>query len=227
MSDGGARSDSGVGTGVGPLSRKAIVLAALEVMDAEGVDALSMRKLAARFGVSAQALYWHFSNKDELCQAVVDHVRESFRFDENPGLPLVERLRAHMSALRDHWSRHPTAVALGLRFFPPEAGQVREAGIDLLRRMGFEEDEALLHYRALLWTVLGFSYVEQGVARSVHHFPVDVDRGLYEVRLSNPAKEDRGLPARVTLLDVNQLFDTVVDLFLRGLTAKRRSRKTT
>jgi AcrR family transcriptional regulator len=213
--------DSGIGT----LSREAIIPAALALMDAEGVDGLSMRKLAGRLGVSAQALYWHFSSKDDLCQAVVDSVRQSFRLDENPTLLAVDRLRALLYGLREHWSLHPSAAVLGLRFFPSEAGRVSEFGIALLESMGFDEEEALLHYRAALWTVLGFSHVEQAATKSVHHFPVDAERGIYEVRLSHPTSAGEDVPVKVSILDVNELFDTVVDLFLRGLTAKKRSTK--
>ncbi len=58
------------------LSPAVIVSTALEMMDADGLDGFSMRKLAARLGVSPQALYWHFTNKDQLCRAVVERVAE-------------------------------------------------------------------------------------------------------------------------------------------------------
>ncbi|GAB3160124.1 TetR/AcrR family transcriptional regulator C-terminal domain-containing protein [Microbispora hainanensis] len=56
------------------LSRDQIVRAALELLDAEGLDALSMRKLGARLGAGATSLYWHVANKDELIELVMDEV---------------------------------------------------------------------------------------------------------------------------------------------------------
>ncbi|WP_083974510.1 TetR/AcrR family transcriptional regulator [Kitasatospora mediocidica] len=56
------------------LSRERIVVAALALVDAEGLDALSTRRLAAVLSVSGPSLYNHFATKDELLDAVVDSV---------------------------------------------------------------------------------------------------------------------------------------------------------
>jgi AcrR family transcriptional regulator len=57
-----------------PLSREAIVEAALRVVDREGLDATSMRRVAEELGTAPSALYWHVRNKDELLQFVFDRV---------------------------------------------------------------------------------------------------------------------------------------------------------
>jgi len=56
------------------LSREGIVAAALALVDAEGLEALSTRRLAAELGVSGPSLYNHVATKDELIDAVVDSV---------------------------------------------------------------------------------------------------------------------------------------------------------
>jgi len=56
------------------LNRERIVGAALALVDAEGLAALSTRRLAAELGVSGPSLYNHFATKDALLDAVVDHV---------------------------------------------------------------------------------------------------------------------------------------------------------
>jgi AcrR family transcriptional regulator len=56
------------------LSREGIVAAALRLVDAEGLDALSTRRLAAELGVSGPSLYHHVATKDDLIDAVVDAV---------------------------------------------------------------------------------------------------------------------------------------------------------
>ncbi|RSN15500.1 TetR family transcriptional regulator [Nonomuraea sp. WAC 01424] len=56
------------------LTREQIVAAAIELLDAEGVEALSMRKLGARLGAGATSLYRHVTNRDELIQLAVDDV---------------------------------------------------------------------------------------------------------------------------------------------------------
>lgn len=56
------------------LSRDRIVEAASSLVDAEGLDAVSTRRLAAELGVSGPSLYNHFRNKDEILDAVADAV---------------------------------------------------------------------------------------------------------------------------------------------------------
>ncbi|GAA3125889.1 TetR/AcrR family transcriptional regulator [Streptosporangium carneum] len=56
------------------LSRAQIVRAAMELLDAEGMDALSMRRLGGKLGAGATSIYWHVANKDELLELVLDEV---------------------------------------------------------------------------------------------------------------------------------------------------------
>ncbi|GHE28033.1 hypothetical protein GCM10017673_32750 [Streptosporangium violaceochromogenes] len=93
------------------LSRPQIVRAAVELLDAQGMDALSMRRLAARLGSGATSIYWHVANKDELLDLVLDEV-----FGEVP-LPEPEaswREAASMFAygLRATLFTHPWSVTL-------------------------------------------------------------------------------------------------------------------
>jgi AcrR family transcriptional regulator len=57
-----------------PLSREAIVDAALRVVDRDGLEATSMRRVAEELAAAPSALYWHVRNKDELLQLVFDRV---------------------------------------------------------------------------------------------------------------------------------------------------------
>jgi AcrR family transcriptional regulator len=199
------------------LSRGVIVSAALELMDQQGVDGFSMRKLAARLEVSPQALYWHFKDKDDLCRAVVDVVREDVRIEVDASLSVADRIRAHMLGLRAHLSRHPCVVELGRRYLPTTAGEVTATGVELIQALGITDREtALRHYRALVWTVTGFSLVEHGAELSIHHTRVP-GTSLYEVRLL----AERGVPAdgrrAAAIVDVEALFETAVNLFVAGL----------
>ncbi|GAA2321168.1 TetR/AcrR family transcriptional regulator C-terminal domain-containing protein [Nonomuraea roseoviolacea subsp. roseoviolacea] len=55
-------------------SREEIVRATLDLLDTEGLDGLSMRKLGARLGSGATTIYWYVENKDELLELAYDHV---------------------------------------------------------------------------------------------------------------------------------------------------------
>jgi AcrR family transcriptional regulator len=68
------------------LTREAITEAALALVDAEGLDALSMRNVAERLDVQASALYGHVSGKQELIQLMLDHVALEIELPEpDPG----------------------------------------------------------------------------------------------------------------------------------------------
>jgi AcrR family transcriptional regulator len=56
------------------LSREQIVRTAVEMLDAEGIEGLSMRKLGTRLGAGATSLYWYVAHKDELLELAVDEV---------------------------------------------------------------------------------------------------------------------------------------------------------
>ena len=55
-----------------PLSRRSIVTSAIALIERDGPDALSMRRLGGRLGVEAMALYHHFGSRDELITAIAD-----------------------------------------------------------------------------------------------------------------------------------------------------------
>ena len=66
------------------LTRAQIVAEALRLLDTEGSEALSMRKLAAALGVGATSLYWHVANRDELIELVVNEVYGELEAPETP-----------------------------------------------------------------------------------------------------------------------------------------------
>jgi AcrR family transcriptional regulator len=182
-------------------------------MDRDGIDAFSMRRLAAELGVTVQALYWHFDNKDALCLAVVERAR-----NELAAVPLgrgapVRRLERHLRALRSHWRAHPSAMALGRRYPPTAAGGFVEQGLALVEELGFTADDARQAYRALVWAVLGFVFIEQGVRDSVHHRPLDASGRRYEVTV------DDEIVGGSSVVDTEALFDDLLRFTLGGLVA--------
>src|SRR5947209_8137162 len=97
------------------LSRTAIVERALEIADAESLDAVTIRRLGQEFGVTPMALYWHVKNKDELLDAMGDRLYESMEYDAGPDAPWSEQLRAVVRALVEALRRHPGSRELAYR----------------------------------------------------------------------------------------------------------------
>jgi AcrR family transcriptional regulator len=100
------------------LSLSRIVAAAVRVADTEGLDAVSMGRVAAELGTAPMSLYRHVSSKEELLTLMVDAA-----WDEAPGTPVAgEGWRAGLSrwawALRAGARRHPWVVRIPLNSLP-------------------------------------------------------------------------------------------------------------
>ncbi len=93
------------------LSRDRVVAAGVELADQEGIEALSMRKLAQSLGVEAMSLYHHVANKDELLDGMVDVVFSEVHLPAAAG-PWRAELQARCDSLRTVLLRHPWAVGL-------------------------------------------------------------------------------------------------------------------
>lgn len=121
-----------------PLSRERVVRAAIELADARGVDAVSMRVLADRLGAGAMSLYHHVADKDALLDAMVDVV---FAEIDGPtdAADWRSAMRGRALATRDALARHPWAIPLMESRARPGPANLRhrERVLGILRRAGF------------------------------------------------------------------------------------------
>jgi len=94
-----------------PLTRERIVAAAVQQLDAHGVEKLTMRRLAQQLDVTATALYWHVATKDDVLDLALDHI-----FGDVPIPHPSDDLRADLRSLLLGWRaamlRHPWSPAL-------------------------------------------------------------------------------------------------------------------
>src|SRR5580692_8431174 len=91
--------------------RDQILDAALAMADEQGLDAVTMRAVAARIGVTAMALYPHVSSKDDLLDGLVDHLLAELSRPD-PAQPWPDRLRALGRSAREVAHRHPAVAPL-------------------------------------------------------------------------------------------------------------------
>lgn len=96
-----------------PLDRARIVRAALALIDRDGLDGLTMRRLGRELGVEAMALYHYFKDKDDLIDACIEHAAASMDLSGmlGPG-PWRERLKAGFRAYRQLAHTHPQLFPL-------------------------------------------------------------------------------------------------------------------
>ena len=90
-----------------PLTRERILEAALRVVDGEGMEALSMRRLAAELGVNPMSIYHHLPGKGAVISGLVGLVFSGMRVPPTGGLPWRGRVRAYARAHREVVRSHP------------------------------------------------------------------------------------------------------------------------
>ncbi|MDV2476111.1 TetR family transcriptional regulator [Rhodococcus zopfii] len=155
------RSDSEQVPERGPITPQRILAAALEIVDRNGIDALSMRRLGKVLGRDPMTLYRHAPNKAALLDGVAESVFEQLDVDTDDGdwtIQLREVARNFRRLALDHPHAVPLMVTrpletpLGLR--PRGTLRPLEDILTLLTRAGFTATDALYIYRALF----GFLY---------------------------------------------------------------------
>jgi len=126
-------------TGREPLTRDQLVASAIAIADAEGLDAVTIRRLAADHGVTPMALYWHVKDKDELLDAIAEHLFATMVLPEPSSRPWTDQLREIFAAFLVSVRPHPEVAGLAMtRIFGSPAGlEVTERTLAELRRGGF------------------------------------------------------------------------------------------
>jgi AcrR family transcriptional regulator len=132
------------------LSRERVVERALELADAEGVDAITMRRLGGELGVEAMALYTHIDSKDDLLSEIGSRILTELEIEprEHPDWRgRIETVCRAWAALRE---RHPHSFAL---IYRARTGvlPVTEELMDALLTAGFAGADAWLAYQTLVF----------------------------------------------------------------------------
>jgi AcrR family transcriptional regulator len=200
--------------------RAEIVGAALGLIDRDGLDALSMRRLAAELGLGTMTLYGYFRTKDELLDAVVDASATGSLPDLSPDTAWEERLRTIARAWHDGLNRHPSLVELRLRrpILNPEAFRSTEGGIAALIAAGFGPSLAARAFRLLFLYVFGSAaFNEPEVSRARR-------RQVSAAILSLPEEEFPVISGMGELmadsLGGDDQFEFGLDVLLTGLRAR-------
>ncbi len=202
------------------LSRERIARAALEIVDRDGLDALSMRRLAESLGVGKMTLYGHFRGKDEVLRAVVDAAVVDAGPTSRSHGPWQARLRALFDGAYRNLNAHPALVQLRFRepVLRPEALRFGEIGMRILREAGFGAEEAAGAFRLLFTYVFGFAGLspEESTERS---------RRQAAVALAGLPPDDypeltRAADAFVAAIAGREQFDLGLDIILAGLEAR-------
>jgi TetR/AcrR family transcriptional regulator, tetracycline repressor protein len=161
------------------LSRDAVVTAAVALLDDHGVEAVSVRSIAARLGVAPNAVYTYFPSRAAVLQAVVDRLIGEQDLDVLGGdAPWPERVRAFALGVRANLLRHPGAAGLlmGTPMSGPNALEVVERLLAVLAEAGLSPLDAARAGHAIIAHVLGAIALEASEFDPTKPAPPEPDR---------------------------------------------------
>ena len=148
-----------------PVTRELLYAQALAIIDAEGLDALTMRRLAADVGVEAASLYHHVPNKQALLDGALSLMRAEMVFDgplPQDWMQLMENVfMRYLQVLMGHPNLLPLA---GRHVDTDEAG-----GLSYLVENGLSEGDAVALWQSIIAFVVGFAVF------ATESFPRDSD----------------------------------------------------
>lgn len=199
-----------------PLRPETVVKTALEMLDAEGLESVTVRRLAAKLGVQAPALYWHFKNKqdilDEMAQAILSsQPLAALDLPTDPGA-WVEWLRHMAHALRENLlsRREGARVVAGASLGRARAlAELAERTMVVLHTAGFDTLSASLATTTIVAYTFGFVIEEQAEP------PPEPQQANSPLATQFPIIAT-SIKARATITNTES-FDWGVQVILKGL----------
>jgi AcrR family transcriptional regulator len=180
-----------------PLTHDRVLTSAMDLADRDGLEALTMRRLAKTLGVEAMSLYYHVANKDELLDGMVDRV---FAEVELPSHDVDWRtaMRQRANSMREALLRHPWAISVmetrtspgpaNLRHHDAVLGRCRAAGFTVeMSAHAFSLMDAYIYGFVLQEVTLPFDddNLEEMVDQIITHLPREVYPHLTELTVEH------------------------------------------
>jgi len=214
------------------LTQEAIVETALRVLDAEGLEGLTMRRVGEELDTGPASLYWHVGSKDGLLDLLMDHVIGEQAVPDPDPARWREQLKEVGRTMRATILRHRDIVRISIGRVPlgPNALRYSERVLAILRAGGVPDRLAVHGYLLLISAVNGFTIDETGQGGQA---PADqppseaVAHAVRDYIASLPAAEFPNmvdLADQFALVDQDQRFELLLDFYVDGL-ARRAERE--
>jgi TetR/AcrR family tetracycline transcriptional repressor len=205
------------------LDRRRVLEAALGLVDRDGLDALTMRRLGAELAVDPMTIHHHVETKDRLLDGIAELLWDEVALPESSVSP-VEALRGLARSLRDLFRRHPQAAPLILRCstLPRPELELFRAYLDVLDAGGLREPAAVL--RPILSYAVGYGCAErsmlgvrcepeQGQALSERELLLHLGQALPP---ATPPELASAAAAMIADCDADRCFEEGLELMLAG-----------
>ena len=205
-----------------PLTREAIVDAALALLDREGLAGLSMRKLAQELDAGAASLYWHVGGKEELLGLLLDRIVGETRVPEPDPANWQEQVKEMARETRRLLQRHRDAAQISMGRVPagPHSMPVLERYLSVLVAAGLPPRVIAYAVDMFALYVGGFAFEESMYASAGAGSTTPEQLRQYFGSLP----PDRfptlvGLADDLTAGDADERFEFALELLVRGLEA--------
>jgi TetR/AcrR family transcriptional regulator, tetracycline repressor protein len=209
------------------LTRTAVLERAAKLADAEGLDTVTIRRLAQELGVTPMALYWHFKNKDELLVGLADHLLDGVKATRSPDDPWLQQLRAMVEALLDVMRVHPSLPELLMLIDKSHATAFTRAtndALDLLSRGGYDLEEGYWVSSYLLHGAIGLVEAQPGCPTTMT--PPEAEEWRRQRRLALESLPVGQFPMMVAFAgtlqrepDIERYFAFGIDVLMSGVEA--------
>ncbi|GGL12526.1 TetR/AcrR family transcriptional regulator C-terminal domain-containing protein [Planomonospora parontospora] len=211
------------------LSRELIVSTGLRVVDAEGLEALSMRRVAQELGTGPASLYAHVANKEELLDLIYDRVMAEIHVPEPDPERWLEQLRDMVMDAFRVFSSHADIARVGLANIPtsPNALRIAEGQLAIMLAGGVPPRIAALMLDRFGIYICADAYEsalylnrQRGSDKDVESFLEETFGQIKTFYRNLPADRFPRLTAHVDALtgpDGDERFEFGLDLMLRGL----------
>jgi AcrR family transcriptional regulator len=211
-----------------PLTQEAIVEAALRLLDAEGLDGLSMRRVGDELDTGAASLYWHVGSKDGLLDLIFDRVIGEQKVPDPDPERWQDQLKEVARTMRATILRHRDIVRISIGRIPmgPNAVRYSERLLAILRAGGVPDQLAVAGFQLMFSVVNGFTMDETGEGGEPPADQPPADEAARMVRdYVGSLPPDRfpnlaQLADHFAFSDPDQRFELLLDLYVDGL-AKR------
>jgi AcrR family transcriptional regulator len=190
------------------LTRERIITAAVELIEREGVDAVSMRRIAAELGSGVMSLYNHVPSKAVLLDGVAERVMSGIDFGIDPGVGWEDQVRAQARAFRQIARAYPrcTMVVVSRPANSEAALRPMEHALATLRAAGFGAEDAVRMMRTFVAYIIGSLLREVGVSPGL-----EPQRPLSQ----DPAVLSADIPLHVNRAEFPQVVSMSAELMQR------------
>jgi AcrR family transcriptional regulator len=208
------------------LTRERILDAAVELIDRDGVEGFSVRRLAGGLGVDPMSLYNHVANKDDILDGVVESVMSELSLAHDPADTWQQQVRTSARAFRQVALAHPNVaiVMLTRRVLTEEPLRLLREAVSPALALGLPIDEAIDVVRTFTAFLTGSILRELGSGMTL----AVADPELVRQRVEDVERSSddvlAGAAHSIAEIDHEALFDYGVELFIAGLAARGAGR---